>query len=192
MIMDNIKWEDAQAKSEALIAAALPFDAQSEEDFSGRDGLYALVYCGNQLGGNLWEEPSPRIVYVGHTGHDSLRHWRNDTGVSTVRRSLAAMLANALSLQAVPRSSDPEDEDRFSNYKLAESSELVLTAWMKEHLRIAFFDPEENEREAWYQALLDYNTPMFVFQNNPHNSYGAQIKLYRNQLAEQAARSALA
>lgn len=187
--MGNVSWEDAKAKSGELIAGALPFDAQSEEDFQRKDGLYVLVYCGTQLGGSLWEDPSPRIVYVGHTGNDSLRHWRNDTGISTVRRSLAAMLATALNLQAVPRSNDPEDEDRFANYKLDESSELVLTAWMREHLRIGFFDPAAGEREAWYQALLDYNAPMFVFQNNPQNSYGAQIKLYRMQLAEQAARS---
>ena len=74
--MGNVSWEDAKAKSGELIAGALPFDAQSEEDFQRKDGLYVLVYCGTQLGGSLWEEPSPRIVYVGHTGNDSLRHWK--------------------------------------------------------------------------------------------------------------------
>lgn len=185
--MDRVSWEECKAKSLELMETATAFDERMELDFTTRQGVYVFVYCGSQLGGSLWGEPTPRIVYVGHTGPDSLRHWRSDTGVSSVRRSLAAMLAGSLHLNAVPKSDDPEVDDRFSNYKLDEASELALTAWMRDNIAIAFFDLNADEEAAWYQALLDYNTPMFVFQNNPNNSYGAQIKLYRMQLAEQAA-----
>ena len=187
--MSNIAWEESRVKSEELIAEALPFQDQFFEDFATRQGVYAFVYKGDQLGGSLWGEPESRIVYVGHSGEDSGRHWQNNTGVSTVRRSLAAMLANDLHLEARPKSDDPEDEDRFSNYRLDETSELILTAWMRENLRVAFFDVDAEDEEAWYQALVDYNTPMFVFCNNPNNSYGPQIKLYRQRLAEQAAQA---
>lgn len=182
-----VTWEESKAKSEELIAAALPFEDQLFEDFANRKGIYVFAYEGNQLGGSLWGESTARIVYVGHSGADSGRHWRDDTGISTVRRSLAALLASELHLEARPKSDDPNDEDRFLNYRLAEASELVLTAWMKENLRVAFFDLDNDQTDAWYQALVDYNTPMFVFRNNPNNSYGPQIKLYRARLAEQAA-----
>jgi len=183
----TVSWNQSKEMSLQLMESAQAFEEQMIADLAHRKGIYVFVYEGTELGGTLWHEPEPSIVYIGHTGEDSARHWHNDTAVSTVRRSLAAMLAGDLHLEARPKSDDPEDEDRFSNYRLEETSELVLTAWMKEHIRVAFLDLEEEETEAWYQAMVDYNTPMFVFRNNPNNSYGPQIKLYRARLAEQAA-----
>ena len=181
--MQQIKWEDSRAACADLIDRAQPYD---EEFFIGscsNPGFYVFVYNGTVLPCNPWEDPRPRIIYVGHNGEDSLRHWQNNTAVSTVRRSLAALLANILQLMPVPGSDDPNDIDRFSNYKLDEVSEQVLTEWMKEHISVAFW---EDANENWYQALLDCAAPMFVFQNNPNNSFGAQIKSYRAQMTARA------
>ena len=184
--MQTISWDEAKAASQGLIAGATPFNQDLFESFGWRTGVYVLVYNGNQLGGSLWGEPEPRIVYLGHSGEDSQRHWRNDTGVSTVRRSLAALLAGVLHLRALPNAA-AEGEDRYYNYRLDETGELILSAWMKDNLRLAFLDLEAEQVEPWYHSLLEYNAPMLVFRNNPNNSYGPQIKLYRSQLAEQAA-----
>lgn len=184
----KVPWEETAAACERLLAEARPFDDSTSSRFQEAGGIYVLTYAGSQLGGSLWQEPQARIIYLGHTSVDSLRHWQNDTGVSTVRRSLAAMLSNVLGLQPLPRTSDPADEDRFANYRLDEAGELLLTAWMKENLRLAFLPDRENE-DMWYRSILDYANPMLVFTNNPNNSYGPQIKLYRLRMSEAAVQS---
>ena len=184
--MPKVSWDEAAAASADLLQQAQPFSESAFSRFGQNPGVYVFVYSGTQLGGSAWEEPQPRIVYLGHNGPDSRRHWLNDTGVSTVRRSLAALLAGDLPVAAVPNR-EAQGEDRYLNYALDEDSEQRLTAWMKENLRLAFLDTEAERVEDWYRALLDYCAPALVLGNNPHNNAGPQIKLYRSYLAEQAA-----
>jgi hypothetical protein len=187
MNTETVTWDQAKAGCEQLIAQALPFDRQMFEQFSSSKGVYAFVYTGNQLSGKRWGDPVPQIIYLGHTGPDSCRHWQDNTGISTIRRSLAAMLAHELDLKPIPRSENPQDEDRYANYKLDEASEAALTEWMQQHIEIAFLELPEKDIEPWFLALVNYSSPMFVFQHNPNNSFGAQIKQYRLRLAEMAA-----
>ena len=184
--MPKVSWDEAKAASLRLLETAEPFSDSVYNRFGRSPGVYVFVYSGTPLGGSLWDEPRPAIVYLGPNGEDSRRHWQDDTGVSTVRRSLAALLAGDLPLTAVANP-EAQGEDRFLNYALAPESERRLTAWMKENLRLAFWDTEAGAVEDWYRALLEYNTPLLVLRNNPHNSAGPQIKLYRSRLAEQAA-----
>lgn len=188
--VDMIAWEERQALTEQLLATAQTFDDAASAALMEKQGLYALIYTGKELGGNLWAEPKPQIVYVGRNGEDSCRHWQGDTAVSTVRRSLSAMLHSAYELEPVAKSDAPEDDDRFSNYRLEAESEEKLTDWMKQNIRIAFLEMPAEKVEATYLGLLDYNTPMFNFQNNPNNTFGHQVKAYRAQMAELAAAKA--
>lgn len=181
--MVRISWEQSKQATEQLIAAAVPFE---EGIFEQKTGLYVLVYQGTELGNRLWQEVKPRVIYLGYCSSDPMKHWRNNTGFSTVRRSLAAMLANNLNLHAVPRSDDIKDEDRFVNYKLDDASELMLSDWMQKNISVAFLPETAEQEKDTYQALLEYNLPILVFQNNPNNSFGAQIKFYRSLLAEEA------
>jgi hypothetical protein len=181
-----ITWTECQAISEELIAAAQAFDDSIYQGFSEKKGLYFFCYTGHELGGSLWGEPEPPIIYIGRIGKDSARHWRDDTGKSTVRRSLAAMLANTLSLQAVPSSDDPNDNDRYTNYRLTADSENRLSEWMKANIKVAFGELKPSQVEASYLALVNYNTPKLNFQGNPHNTFGQQIKSYRKILAAMA------
>ncbi len=183
-----ISWEETKATTEQLLQEAVAFTAVSAEDFRTHRGIYILSYCGRELGGSPWQDPQPEVVYLGHTGEDSFRHWQNSTGYSTLRRSLAAMLATTLDLHAIPRNKDPEDTDRCSNYALDAQSEETLSRWMADNLRCAFLDLDPSQEEEWFEALMDYNAPMFVFQQNPNNHYGVQIKQYRARLIEEAER----
>ncbi len=185
---DTITWEERRAVSERLIGEAEAFSPEFFTRVKGQCGLLVFVYCGQELGGRLWDDPVPQIIFVGHNDADSIRHWQDDTAISTVRRSLAALLSGSYALEARPKSADPADADRFANYRLAADSESRLTAWMKENIRIAFQPTPPEAQEAYYLALIDYNTPMFNFQHNPNNKMGNLIKTYRLQMAEQAAR----
>lgn len=57
------------------------------------------------------------------------------TGQSTLRRSLAALLADHLQLRPVPREKAPPH--RFAMFALDEPSDAHLNEWMHEHLRLA-------------------------------------------------------
>lgn len=183
---EQITWGERQAVSEQLIREAQPMDEQVYRRFGAETGVYIIAYTGHELGGSLWEDPKPMAVYVGHNGADSHRHWDDDTGISTVRRSLAAMLAAKLELVPIAKSEDPQDKDRFTNYKLTPNSEIRLSQWMRDNLRVAFLPLAADRVEPYYLALIDYNAPMFNFQHNPNNNFGRQIKAYRMQMTEQA------
>ena len=178
-----ITWEECRAISEDLIAKASAFDEALYQAFPAKKGLFIFWYEGTELGGSLWEKESP-IIYIGRAGADSIRHWRDNTGVSTVRRSLAAMLASALGFEAIPGSDDPEDNDRYTNYRLTPESEIKLTEWMQKNIQVAFWEMPEDEVEDRYNALVNFNTPKLNFQGNPYNTIVTRIKSYRKLLTD--------
>lgn len=182
MTEEKITWESSRAISQQLMSEAKPIGECSLADSS----IYALVYAGDELG-SPWSEPRAQIIYVGRGGEDSVRHFADDTAVSTVRRSLAAMLAAKYQLEPIAGSDDPEDLDRFSNYKLDAESEAKLTEWMNANLCVGILNVPAAEVDPTYFGLLDFNTPIFNFQDNPNNLYGSQVKTYRLQMAERAA-----
>lgn len=106
-------------------------------------GLYAVygaddAWC--QLG---LQDGDSRPLYVGKSEdnlavRDIATHFRSRrTGQSTLRRSLAALLRDALDLNARPR--NPRAPAHFSNYALDPDSEERLTRWMHDHLSLAFW-----------------------------------------------------
>lgn len=107
-----------------------------------KPGLYAIygddvAWAQLRLG-----KPDPNCaLYVGKA-EDSLLSRDLDyhfgdgrTGSSTVRRSLAALLRELLSLSAMPR--NPAKPGYFANFGLAPSDDAKLTSWMRERLQIA-------------------------------------------------------
>ena len=167
MTEERIPWKESQALSQQLVNEAKPYDENTEAEMVACS-LYALIYEGTELG-SPWSEPAPQIIYVGRGDTDSPRHFANDTAVSTVRRSLAAMLAGIEDLTPLPGSDDPNDVDRFSNYRLDEASEAKLSQWMRENLKIACLKLPAALDESTYLGLLDYAAPLFNFQLNPNN-----------------------
>ena len=116
---------------------------------AGRPGLYAFYASASswrQLG--LGRPPDPRPLYVGNEStlasrdveaHFGLRERgvQSPTGSSTLRRSLAALLAAERGYRGVPR--NPAKPGYFSNYGLTETDDDDLSAWMKSRLRLALW-----------------------------------------------------
>lgn len=111
-----------------------------------RPGLYA-IYGDEQAWRDLQLEPATDLpLYVGKAeeslvSRDLNGHFATNpkstprTGGSTVRRSFAALLHEALDLHAVPRNlAKPE---RFANYGLAEGGDARLNEWMHARLALA-------------------------------------------------------
>lgn len=116
--------------------------AEAENSVPAEPGLYAVhgdAGVWRELG--LGDPPDDRPLYVGKA-EDSLlvrdlkTHFGDGrTGSSTVRRSFAALLHDALELRGMPR--NPAKPERPANYGLAPEHDARLTRWMRERLALA-------------------------------------------------------
>lgn len=106
-----------------------------------KPGLYAIhggVGGWHELG--LGEPPDARPLYAGKAeeslvARDLDTHFGDGrTGSSTVRRSFAALLHDALRLRGLPRNS--AKPGYFASYGLSPEHDAALTAWMREHLML--------------------------------------------------------
>jgi hypothetical protein len=128
----------------ALLALAGPGNAHADAVHlvAKQPGLYA--FYGDD---NAWSElgTSPEFdgqpLYVGKAerslnGRDVGTHFTaGKTGSSTVRRGLAALLADELALVPVPR--NLAKPDGSANFALNAASEARLSSWMEERLSLA-------------------------------------------------------
>ena len=115
--------------------------------------------------GNLGDFGSPaRVIYVG-IAKDSLRdrdlrqHFADgQTGRSTLRRSLGAVLKTKLGLTAIPRGG-PNDSKRFENYRFDDAGERALTRWMIDNVELGYWcaSPKlsyEDLRSNEYETIM--------------------------------------
>lgn len=127
--------------------------AEAKVEVPARPGLYAVhgeAEVWQELG--LGEPTDARPLYVGKAerslaSRDVDTHFSTGkTGSSTLRRSLAGLLADDLALEGRPR--NPAKPERFTNFGLEASGDERLTDWMVTHLRLAVWPSPEG-------AILD-------------------------------------
>jgi len=116
--------------------------ATAERRVPPEPGLYAIYgsrAVWSELG--LGRQRDGRPLYLGKAeeslvDRDVRQHFADgETGRSTLRRSLAALLRRRLKLEAIPRNpARPADFDRFG---LSAAGDARLTAWMSASLWIA-------------------------------------------------------
>jgi hypothetical protein len=107
----------------------------------------------------LGEPTDARPLYVGKAerslvSRDVDTHFSTGkTGSSTLRRSLAGLLADKLALEGRPR--NPAKPERFANFGLEASGDERLTDWMLTHLRLAVWpSPDGAILDAVETAVL--------------------------------------
>lgn len=139
--------------------------AEAKVDVPPRPGLYAVhgdASVWQELG--LGEPTDARPLYVGKAerslaSRDVNTHFATGkTGSSTLRRSLAALLADRLALEGRPR--NPAKPERFANFGLEVSGDERLTGWMVTHLRLAVWpSPDDAVLDAVETAVLAERLP---------------------------------
>jgi len=152
-------------------------------------GLYAVTATAEGRG-DLGFDVSVSFLYVGKA-EDSLaardldQHFATgQTGRSTLRRSLAALLAENLDLRAVPR--NPRNPSHFDRYALEAAGDRRLTSWMRTQLLLSYWPAPDGvvlrpveiaviQRFAPALNLTDVVTP-----------YSAHLKAQRRLMAAQA------
>jgi hypothetical protein len=131
-------------------------------------------------------------LYVGMTADAAGKrnHFdMNDSGWSSPRRSLGALLKDALQLQAIPRS-----DGRCTMYRFTDKGEAALTAWMRRNLSMSHV-PLGGDKAAikrTEEQLIEYFRPPLNLQKVPGNREAQrELKRLRKLCADQA-RSRLA
>lgn len=127
------------------------------------------------------------LIYIGLSTNLASREFdmhfsSNSTGVSTLRRSIGALLKGPLDLHAFPRSSGPS-ETNFRNYCFEPDGEERLTAWMREQLQVGVHATPLYE--ALETALVRQLKPPLNLTKWP-NPYAAEIKRLRKVCADEA------
>jgi hypothetical protein len=133
-------------------------------------GIYAFYLSSPGELPGVSIEPSG-LIYLGKT--DSNLEVRNhfnhkDSGRSTLRRSLGALLKTSLALRAIPRGSGPSPTN-MKYYRFRVADELRLTEWMKAHLTYSFAVVSHDIR-AIEQALIDELRPPLNLTDWPNPS----------------------
>ncbi|MFB7252537.1 GIY-YIG nuclease family protein [Microbacterium sp. NPDC056234] len=171
---------------------------EARDHVPSRPGLYAIygdaeAWCDLQL-----ETQPDQPLYVGKAekslvSRDLNGHFATNpnstprTGGSTVRRSFAALLRDALDLHAVPRNlAKPE---RFANYALAAGGDARLNEWMHARLSLAVWPAPT----GLLVPLGDVETAVIVHFEPPINldknpGRLARLSLARAEMAAEAAR----
>lgn len=160
-------------------------------------GLYA-IYGGADAWRDLdlpYQPTTP--LYVGKSEDNLIRreletHFaasntrRPQTGSSTIRRSFAALLHDALDLHGVPR--NPKRPGYFDKYRLLPDADARLTEWMHERLTIAVWAAPANldtRLEKLEKAIIDAWEPPLNLDGAPRPL--PRLKTARKAMAAEAA-----
>jgi hypothetical protein len=183
----------ADGALDALSAERAVRLARAAEHVPARPGLYAI-----HGGSAVWRElglgapPDARPLYLGKAeaslvSRDLDTHFGDGrTGSSTVRRSFAALLHDALKLRGMPR--NPARPGYFANYGLSPEHDAALTAWMRKHLTLAIWAKPEScdaELASIERALLARLEPPLNLQHVT-TPWTGQVKAARRVMAGEA------
>ncbi len=119
------------------------------------------------------------LVYVGMAAHgqDARSHFLHEhSGLSTLRRSLGAILKEQLGLVAVPRSPGPSKANIVA-YRFAGDGEAALTTWMQEHLRLSVEPVRDNIRIVERDLIARMKPPLCL--SGWPNPQGRAIQIMR-------------
>jgi hypothetical protein len=151
-------------------------------------GVYALFLATRGALPGI-AEPGSGALYIGSSSNLAQREFdthfaAGETGFSTVRRSLGALLRDELNLKPRPRGTGTS-KTNYTNYRFDEAGERRLSEWMRERLRVAVHavsNPPEVEAE-----LIGLAHPPLNLTGWP-NPERAEIKRARKQCADAARR----
>lgn len=155
-----------------------------------RPGLYAIYGSADVWAELSLSDPDDRPLYVGKSesslaDRDLRTHFGDGrTGSSTVRRSFAALLHDALGLHGMPR--NPAKPERFANYGLSLHDDAALTGWMRTSLTIAIWPgPLGIELLTIERALLGHWLPPLNLRD-VSTLWTGQVKAARAAMAAEA------
>ena len=137
-------------------------------------GIYALFLTDRTALANL--TVGLEVLYLGMT--QSSLEVRNhfghpNSGFSSPRRSLGALLKEELHLQAIPRAPGSSCTN-MTSFRFLSDGEKRLTAWMHNHLTYGFCRVEKDVREVECRLIKDLTPPLNL--TGWRNPQGSQLR----------------
>jgi hypothetical protein len=157
-------------------------------------GVYAVFL--DRLGllpGFLTGEGS--LLYIGMTADRTgeRNHFEHaNSGFSSPRRSLGALLKAQLHLRAIPRSRGVSSSN-WTNYRFTDEGEAALTLWMRKNLSMSHvsLSGSKAEIERVEKQLIAYLKPPLNLKDNPGGSARSQLEALRKACREEARAASL-
>jgi hypothetical protein len=155
-------------------------------DVPSKPGVYAIYIRGKTL--FPLQVPQNGLIYFGSSNNLSAREFdvhfnSGQTGFSTLRRSLGAILKNELHLTAIPRGKE-NSASNYTQYRFEQDGEERLTAWMKDNLEVGV-RPVDEDFEAAEKILISELRPILCLKGWP-NPLKKLIKDMRKTCANEA------
>jgi epoxide hydrolase-like predicted phosphatase len=134
------------------------------------------------------EIPDDGLLYVGSSGNLAMREFdthfeSGQSGYSTLRRSIGAILKEDLELTAIPRGTGPS-ETNYRNYRFTDEGEIELTGWMRSNLEVGVAAVGK-DYERVEEELIRLLKPVLCLKGWP-NPERARIKDLRQKCVIEA------
>jgi hypothetical protein len=131
--------------------------------------------------------PADGLLYIGSSSDLSERHTKThflsgQSGFSTLRRTLGAILKDDLELNGIARGKGSGSHD-FTNYRFDPNGEQALTSWMKAHLEIATYVTGSDFKNIERSPIVLARPPLNLDKLNPQR---ARIMALRKRCADEA------
>ena len=171
-----------------LVSKKHKYTEESKMDFPSSMGIYGLFLAENST---LFEfGKGGQVIYIGIAKNlkqrDYNQHFNSrNSGSSTLRRSIGAVLKAELKLNAIPRGNE-NDKKRFDNYKFCIEHEERLISWMIENLRIAYWVAPNNMS---YSELRNFEKKITIIlkptldldrRTKKYNVFATELEKLRN------------
>ncbi len=162
-------------------------------------GFYAFFVISNNCFSHTFLEELKQgtCIYIGIAENETLyervfKSHLKDTGKSTFRRSMGAVLRNELCLQPIKRGVTAT-RSNISNYTFNLESEKRLTNFMYQHLWLAFYPYSDSKvafEEIEKQLIKEFGFPAFNLEygNSYENVFFQRIKQARKECRDIVAR----
>jgi hypothetical protein len=189
--MNDMKPEAVLKK---IIDSAKPF--REIDTFSTLPGIYCVFFFGTEfpLTSAKTAIKNRSLIYIGKTESSQIerdleQHFSSgETGRSTLRRSIGAIIREHLDLKPQPRNPSERSDRKYRNYKFEAEGEDRLTDWMKTNLGLSFFeyDMPPSIIEELEVELIRTAVPILNLKNNPSNRWASEIKALRSMCSQLA------
>lgn len=162
--------------------------------FSDQPGIYTISFWSGRFPLDEIPIKAGDIIYVGktltsQTERDLNQHFASgETGRSTLRRTLGAILRKDFGLKPIPRSQTENSGRQYTNYMFDHEGEKQLTYWMRNYLGLSFYEYSQNSKliEELETRLIHELVPPLNLKDNPGNPYAQIIKGLRTKCIQLA------
>lgn len=163
------------------------------EKFSDKPGIYGFFYHAKN-DDIMFPFESGQLLYIGKTESSQEKRYAKThfmsgkSGSSTFRISIGAILLNELKLVPIPRNTLDTEKGRSSKFKFDEKSENKLTEWLKEHIRMTFYEFEgtKSELDILETQIIKALAPPLNISKNRNNPFKRDIQKLRKNAAHMA------